>query len=120
MDNDGLTSTTGFEQIIDQLDENFLPDVFEKEFWPLHDLFTFRKTPEMRMQDYLIDFEQKLRKFERTNGHLSDVVTAYKLLSSAGLTDAQIETVKAGLGSGRTYENMKATLKKTLCCTLLT
>ena len=59
MDNDGLTSTTGFEQILDQLDENFLPDDFEKEFWPLHDLFTFRKTPEMRMQDYLIDLEQK-------------------------------------------------------------
>ena len=64
------------------------------------------------MSDYLIDFEQKLRKFEETNGHLSDVVTAYKLLSSAGLTDAQIETVKAGLGSTRTYENMKHILKK--------
>ena len=59
MDNDVLTTTTGFEQILDMLDENFLPDDFEKEFWPLHDLFTFRKTPGMRMQDYLIDFEQK-------------------------------------------------------------
>ena len=56
------------------------------------------------MADYLIHFEQKLRKVEETNDHLSDVVTAYKLPSSASLTDTQIEIVKAGLGSTRTYE----------------
>ena len=41
LENSVLTTTTGFEQILDLLDENFLPDPFEKEFWPLHDLFTF-------------------------------------------------------------------------------
>ena len=66
----------------------------------------------MKMQHYLIDYEQKLQKFENTNGHISDTVTAYKLLSGAGLTEAQIETVKAALGSVITYENMKLTLKK--------
>ena len=112
LENSVLTSDTGVEQILNLLDEKFLPDLFDKEFWPLHDLFTFRKMQDMPMADYLIHFEQKLRKFEETNDHLSDVVKAYKLLSSAGLTDTQIEIVKAGLGSTRTYENMKNILKK--------
>ena len=107
-----LTSDTGVEQILNLLDKKFLPDLFDREFWPLHELFTFRRIQVMAMADYLIHFEQKLRKVEETKDHLSDEVKAYILLSSAGLTDTQIEIVKAGLGSTRTYENMKNILKK--------
>ena len=107
-----LGSATGFDKIIEKLDDAFLPDEFEREFWPLHDLFTFKKTSDMSMENYLLDYDQKFRKFSRTSGHISNTVAAYKLLSGAGLTVAQIQSVKAGLGSSITYENMKTWLKK--------
>ena len=66
----------------------------------------------MSMENYLLDYDQKFRKFSRTSGHISNTVAAYKLLSGAGLTVAQIQSVKAGLGSSITYENMKTWLKK--------
>ena len=86
LDNEVLGSNTGFEQIIAKLNESFAPDEFEREFWPLHDLFTFKKTPEMSMENYLLDYDQKFKRFSRTSGHISNTVAAYKLLSGAGLT----------------------------------
>ena len=112
IENKDLSSATGFEKVIEKLDASFLPDEFEREFWPLHDLFSFKKTPEMSMKNYLLDYDQKFTKFSKTSGHISNTVAAYKLLSGADLTVAQIQSVKAGLGSSITYENMKAWLKK--------
>ena len=111
LDNEVLGSNTGFEQIIAKLDESFSPDEFEREFWPLHDLFTFKKTPEMSMENYLLDYDQKFNRFSRTSGHISNTVAAYKLLSGAGLTVSQIQSVKAGLRDNITYENMKTWLR---------
>ena len=111
MDNDILSANNGFEQIILKLDASFAPDAFEREFWPLHDLFTFKKTPEMEMENYLLDYNQKYQKFIQTSGHISDTVAAYKLLSGAGLTVSQIQSVKAALRNDITYENMKTWLK---------
>ena len=111
LDNDILGANNGFEQIISKLDESFVPDEFEREFWPLHDLFTFRKTPEMEMENYILDYDQKYKKFTNTSGHISNTVAAYKLLSGAGLTVSQIQTVKGALRSDITYENMKKWLK---------
>ena len=111
LDNDILSANDGFEQIILKLDESFAPDAFEREFWPLHDLFTFKKTPEMEMENYLLDYNQKYQKFIQTSGHISDTVAAYKLLSGAGLTVSQIQSVKAALRNDITYENMKTWLK---------
>ena len=112
LENPTLGSANGFDKIIEKLDDAFLPDEFEREFWPLHDLFTFKKTGDMSMENYLLDYDQKFKKFSRTSGHISNTVAAYKLLSGAGLTVTQIQNVKAGLGSSITYENMKTWLKK--------
>ena len=42
---------------------------------------------------------------------MSNTVAAYKLLSGAGLTVTQIQSVKAGLSANITYENMRTWLR---------
>ena len=66
-----LGSATGFDKIIEKLDDAFLPDEFEREFWPLHDLFTFKKTSDMSMENYLLDYDQK------SSGNFQEQVDIY-------------------------------------------
>ena len=67
----------------------------------------------MEMDNYIIDNEQKLNKTQNAEASIiSDRVAAYILLNNADLSDLQIQTVKAALGSDTSYENMKRVLKK--------
>ena len=114
--NADLISSTAFDKLLGKLDATFLPDEFEREFWPLNDLLNFRKTGNMEMENYIIDNEQKLNKTQNDEGSIiSDRVAAYILLNNADLSDLQIQTVKAALGSDTSYENMKRVLKKLFC-----
>ena len=70
----------------------------------------------MEMDNYIIDNEQKLNKTQTADASIiSDRVAAYILLNNADLSDTQIQTVKAALGSDTSYENMKRVLKKLFC-----
>ena len=105
--NADLISSTAFDKLLGKLDATFLPDEFEREFWPLNDLLNFRKTGNMEMENYIIDNEQKLNKTQNDEGSIiSDRVAAYILLNNADLSDLQIQTVKAALGSDTSYENI--------------
>ena len=114
--NADLISSAAFDKLLGKLDAAFLPDEFEREFWPLNDLLNFRKTADMEMDNYIIDNEQKLNKTQNAEASIiSDRVAAYILLNNADLSDLQIQTVKAALGSDTSYENMKRVLKKLFC-----
>ena len=114
--NADLISNAAFDKLLGKLDAAFLPHEFEREFWPLNDLLNFRKTADMEMDNYIIDNEQKLNKTQNAEASIiSDRVAAYILLNNADLSDLQIKTVKAALGSDTSYENMKRVLKKLFC-----
>ena len=111
MDTSIMASNTGYKKVLEKLDEIFLPSEYDREFFPLRDLFEF--TRKEKMENYLIDYEQRLNKSQNMEGTtISDKVAAYKLLMGAGLSESQNDTVKAALGSDSSYENMKRVLKK--------
>ena len=72
LENPTLGSANGFDKIIEKLDDAFLPDEFEREFWPLHDLFTFKKTADMSMENYLLDDDQERPRFIKISDDAMD------------------------------------------------
>ena len=74
--NDGMTTLVG------KLDKLFLKEAKEE----YHNFDSFRKSEEIIMTDYIIEFEQRYSKSRRYEMALPDAVLALKLLDKASLT----------------------------------
>lgn len=110
--NDLIRSENGCKLILEKLDALFLPDKFEKCFWPYRALKLIQRAPNVKIRDFIIQFEQTYLEFESVNSSLPDTIVGYDLLTACMLTKSQIMMVKAALGNDDSYKNMKATLKR--------
>lgn len=108
---DTLASDNGVEVILNKLDKLFEEDK-DKITYTVYDEFErFRKTKEMSMTDYLVEFELKYDIAKQYGNILPQPVLAYRLLKGANLSEQKQELARATCAQWN-YETLKVQLKK--------
>ena len=70
----------GSQKIIDKLDDIYLLDAYEWQYFSFHDMIKMRNEPDQVMRDCIIEFDQKYCRFEDLNQSLSSVIIGYLLI----------------------------------------
>ena len=78
-----LNETHGMATLVGKFDKRFLKEAKDCAYEAYKNFDSFRKSDEMIMTDYIIEFEQRRKRYEMT---LPDAVLAFKLLDNASLT----------------------------------
>ena len=113
IETDLIKSENGMTLLLEKLDELFMPDKFERTFWPYKEYKVIRKQHGESVRDFIIRFDQCYLRYERVNTQrLSDMSLAYDLLVSCNLSDRDTLLVRATLGEDYTYNGMKTVLKR--------
>ena len=107
-----ISTPDGFQKIIDKLDDIYLLDAYERQYFSFDDMIKMRKEPDQDMRDFIIDFDQKYCRFEALNQSLPSVIIGYILISACMLSLNDFRMVKTGIGKDISYENTKENLKR--------
>ena len=106
--NDELTITL----LLEKLDEIYMPDKVHRIVNIFHEMYSLKKDPDMNINEYICEFQQKYYRFQEVDGELPDKVLACMLLSSCQLTEDKNQIVKTGLPSDFKMADMVSTLKR--------
>ena len=106
-----LCSANGMTELINKLDGLYDEDKDQTTYQVYDQFEKFRRTENMSMSDYLIQFELMYQKAKQYNNILTEPVLAYRLLKGANLSDEKQALARATC-SQWTYDILKLQLKK--------
>ena len=101
----------GLDSLIRCLDKLYLKDETCSAYEAYEDFEKFVKPSDMKINDYIIKFEQLYGKAKSHQMEIHDGVLAYRLLNSAGLSESHKQLVRATVPALQ-YAAMKEQLKK--------
>ena len=88
-----LESDDGLKVLLEKLDNLFLPDKGRRQFMAFNELYNMRRSPDMRVIDFVSEFEHLYFKFGVEGMTLPDSVVAYMLLASCKLNENDVHLV---------------------------
>lgn len=108
---DELKSADGLSKVLKCLDELYKKDDTSCGFSAYEDFSSYRRSPGVSIEDYLVEFNLKYSKLKSFKMELPDGVLAYYVLKCANLTDEQTNICKATCSSLK-YTEMKKQIAK--------
>ena len=109
-----LESDTGFQILIEKLDDLYMPGHFERNYWLFNELWTLARPADKNINDFVGDFHALYLNYENVSGQISTETGAFMLMAACRLTKEQTQIIKAQIGKDVTYQKMKEALKITL------
>ena len=105
-----IRSATGAAKVLTQMDIMFKQDDAVTGYEAYEAFETYQRPQSMSIKDYCTEFERRLKKVADNGTTLADCVTAYRLLKSANLSEAQQQLLKATCKM--TYKDLSTQMKK--------
>ena len=96
-------------KIKDKLDSIFLPEKGIRQFNAFSRLFNMRRQEDMKMIDFISEFEHTAYKFQQEGMILPDAVMAFMVLGSSRLSDSESHMVMSGI-KDVTFASVRAAL----------
>ena len=106
-----LNCDDGVKNLINQLNKLYLKDKTQLAYEAYDSFEKFRRPENMKMSDYVNEFERLLNKTKQYGSEMSEDILAYRLLKSANLHEHHEQLARATVGA-LTYDNMKLQLKR--------
>ena len=106
------TDELTIKSLLEKLDEIYMPDKVHRIVNIFHEMYSLKKDPDMNINEYICEFQQKYYRFQEVDGELPDKVLACMLLSSCQLSEDKNQIVKTGLPSDFKMADMVSTLKR--------
>lgn len=106
-----LNAATGVKALLDKLDPIFLEDKGRRQFSLFRELYNLRRSPEVKVQDFITEFEHAYYKFSNNGNNLPDQVLAYMFLASLSIPEKDVQIVMSGM-ENVSYNTMKDTIKR--------
>ena len=106
-----LGKDTGVTTLIDKLDGLFLQDKGRRQFNAFQKLYSLRRKSDVKISDFIIEFDHEYYAFTKQNMTLPDTVVAFMLLASCNLEEKEVQVVMSGVNDV-TSDNMKKALKR--------
>ena len=111
LEEETISAENGVDTIIAKLDRIYKKDETLENYMALEAFETFKRTENMKISDYLNQFEKLFNKTKSYGTQMSENVLAYRLLKSANLPELHEQMVK-GTITDLKYDLMKEQLKK--------
>jgi hypothetical protein len=111
VDSAKLKDDTGVKEITTALDKLYVKDKSESAFVAFENFIKFKRSTNMSIKDFSIEFNLRLSKIKTHKMDLPDGVLAYYLLSSANLTEEQTSLCRATCAK-LTYTDMKTQIER--------
>ena len=105
-----ISSENGVKQILNKLDTIYKKDELHEKFVDLENFESYKRTPEMSIHDFLIEFDQRYNKLRRHQTTMTDDLLGFKLLKAANLNSQHEQLIKATI-TAINYENIKTKIK---------
>ena len=109
-----LESDTGFQILLEKLDDLYMSGHFERKYWWFSELWNFARPADKNINDFVGDFHALYLNYENVSGEISTETGAFMLMAACRLTKEQTQIIKAQIGKDVTYQKMKEALKITL------
>ena len=106
-----LKDKSGLDNLIKCLDKLYLKDETCSAYEAYEEFDKFIKPHDMKINEYIIKFEQLYGKAKSHRMEIHDGVLAYRLLNGAGLSESNKQLVRATVSEMK-YDAMKEQLKK--------
>ena len=106
-----ITDADGVKNIIKTLDQFFLGNKTQNAYNTIEDLMTYKRKPDMAIENFIIEFQLKVNKVKSSGTELSDGVLGYALLSAANLPEDKHDMCKATCDK-LTFKHVKQQLEK--------
>ena len=103
-----IYSEQGLDSIITKLKDLFIKDTSHRKYNLLEEFVNYKRKSDTNMQQYIIEFENKLFKTTKYGTKWPDDILAFWLLKNANLAEGQQQLTKAC--AEITYEDMKCKL----------
>ena len=100
-----LTKTTGLEAVLKELDKKYKVDDKLKQYLYFDELIEYKRSDEP-IQEYIDEFERRVRKLKAVNCELPDPVLAHSVIKNANLSEEAKATIKAS-ATDLSYTQMK-------------
>ena len=104
-----LKSATGIDKVVAELNKLYTKDKTSEKIKALEDLENYKKTKNISMQQYILEFKTKLDKTKLLGIVWPDDIIAFRLLKNANLPEQDHRLAKATVGSLE-YEKVKEKL----------
>ena len=106
-----LSDKNGVKTLMTKLDGMFLQDKGRRQFNAFHKLYSLRRNAEVKIPDFIIEFDHEYFAVTKKGITLPDTVVAFMLLASCNLDDKDVQLVMSGV-TDVTSDNMKSALKR--------
>ena len=106
-----ISKDDGLEKILERLDKLYLQDTNQSAYLAYQEFENFKRPLEMRMREYLNNFEKLYTKIKAHGMELPDGVLAYRVLNSANLSEEEMKLCRATLTTLQ-YDKMVEQLLK--------
>lgn len=106
-----ITHKDGVKNIIKVLDYFYLGNKTQNAFNVIDDLMSFKCTPDLSLEDFIIQFQLKVNKVKSSGTILSDEILGYALLKAANLPKDKYDMVKLTCNE-LTYKDVKSQIEK--------
>ena len=102
---------SGVKRLLEVLDEIYLEDVHKEKFKAYRDFRNHKRIAKQPVNDFLLDYDKKIRRLEEHQIKLPEEVLAFEVLDSCNLTSEQ-ESLANATVQDLTYKSMKDQIKK--------
>ena len=106
-----LNAKNGVKTLLDKLDLVFLEDKGRRQFYLFRELYNLRRAHDVKVQDFVTEFEHAYYKFSTDGMKLPDSVISLMLLAACSLEEKEVQIVMSSMVDV-TYDIMKATIKR--------
>ena len=108
-----IGSATGLDLILKKLDKLYLADKNKQICTVLEKFESFRRSPNMTMANFVLDFESLHNKVKNYEIVYPDGVLAYRIMKAANISKYHEELLRATIATGEwSYETVKEQLAK--------
>ena len=104
-----LASEEGVTKVIEELDKIYAKDKTLLKYKALEDLENYKRSSNMNMKNYILEFETRLDETKRLGINWPDDIIAFRLLKNANLSETDHRLAKATVEELQ-YEKMKEKL----------
>ena len=105
-----ICGTQGYTLIMTKLEEVFAKDKEQELFNVCREFETFKRKPDMGINEYITEFERLYGKLNSNNMTYPDSILAYKLLINANISEEKQQMCRATMGT-LSLENITKQLK---------
>lgn len=110
-----LIEATGLELVLTELDKKYKVDDKLKQYLYFDELIEYKRLDEP-IQEYIDEFERRVRKLKAVNCELPDPVLAHSVMKNANLSEEARATIKAS-ATDFSYKQMKESMLRVYCKT---